>query len=803
MLEKISTCQYDPNKSSTTKINKHMPSGDSIFTSCSFDESKNKISYYRGDDCMKKFCKDLREHSTKIINYEKKKMISLTTEEKIHYNKQKVCYICKKEFDNNDKKQQKVRDHCHYTGKYRGAAHNSCNLRYKIPKEIPVVFHNGSTYDYHFIIRELAKEFEDNFECLSENTEKYITFSVPIRKKIDNKDLEITCKIKFIDSYRFMSSSLSKLVDNLSEGIHNNKCSDCESNLDYIKIKKIGKLILKCFNCNIYYKKKFNKDLMKKFKNTCSFCNSDLNKFILLLRKGVYPYEYMGSWERFNETSLPSKKEFYSNLNMEDIDDIDHRHGNNVFNKFKLNNLGDYHDLYVQSDTLLLADVFQNVRDMCLKEYELDPAHFLSLPGLAWQACLKKTNIELEFSTDYDMLLMVEKGIRGGICHSIHRYTKANNKYMQNCNNNEESSYIQYLDANNLYGWAMSKKLPVNGFKWLDTSETSALARSDKINEDFIKNYDENNDKDYILEVDVKYPKRLHELHSNLPFLSERMEVNKCKKLVCNLFNKKKYVAHINALKQALNHGLKLEKIHRVIEFNQEAWLKPYIDMNTELRKVAKHDFEKDLFKLMNNSVFGKTMENIRKHRDIKLVTTDKKRSKSVSGPNYHTINLISEDLSIIEMKKTKVKMNKWIYLGLSIWEISKTLMYEFWYDYMKPKYANNVKLCYMDTDSFIINIKTNDFYKDIASDVENRFDISNYEVNRPLPTEKNKKVIGLMKDELGGKIITEFVTLRPKTYSFLTDDGKEDKKAKDTKKCIIKKMIKFNDYKKCLLDDK
>ena len=213
------------------------------------------------------------------------------------------------------------------------------------------------------------------------------------------------------------------------------------------------------------------------------------------------------------------------------------------------------------------------------------------------------------------------------------------------------------------------------------------------------------------------------------------MEINKRKKLVCNLFNKKKYVAHINALKRALNHGLKLKKIHRIIEFNQEAWLKPYIDMNTELRKEAKNDFEKDLFKLMNNPVFGKTMENIRKHRDIKLVTTDKKRSKLVSEPNNHTINLISEDLSIIEMKKTKVKMNKPIYLGLSILEISKTLMYEFWYDYMKPKYNDNVKLCYMDTDSFIMNIKTNDFYKDISNDVENRFDTSNYEVNRPLPT--------------------------------------------------------------------
>ena len=238
----------------------------------------------------------------------------------------------------------------------------------------------------------------------------------------------------------------------------------------------------------------------------------------------------------------------------------DCRHGNNVFKRFKFKNLGEYYDLQVQSDTLLLADVFENFRNKCLKVYEIDPDHFLSLPRLAWQACLKKTTVKLELLTDYDMLLMVEEGIRGGICHAIHRYAKANNKYMKNYDKNEESSYIQYLDTNNLYGWAMSQKLPLNGFKWLE--DTSG------INEEFIKNYDENNDKGYILEVDVKYPKKLHDLHSDLPLLPKRMKIDKCKKLVCNLRNKKKYVVHIKSLKQALNYGLKLKNIHIIIEFN-------------------------------------------------------------------------------------------------------------------------------------------------------------------------------------------------------------------------------------------
>ena len=613
LLKKIDTCQNNPDLSSTTKINQHIPSGYSIYTNCSFDKSNNKLSYCRREDCMKRFCKDLKDHATKTIYFKKKTMTPLTKEEEDNYNKENICYICKKDFNNDTK----VRDHCHFTGKYRRAAHNTCNLRYKIPKNIPVIFHNGSKYDYHFIIKELACEFDGNFECLGENTEKYITFSVPIKKRIDNKNIDITYKIKFIDSFRFMATSLSKLVDNLTDNIHNDKCIKCKSNLCFARDIN-EKLIFKCIDCEKEYEKEFNKELLERFANTYKFCDNDLHKFIMLLRKGVYPYEYIDGWDKFNEKIIPRKDSFYSNLTLEDITKTDYAHANNVFKKFNINNLGEYYDLYVRSDTLLLADIFENFRQSCLKNYELDPAHFVSLPGLAWQACLKKTNVELELLTDYDMVLMVEEGIRGGICHAMQRYAKAKNKYMKDYGRKKKSSYIQYLDANNLYGKAMTEKLSVRRFRWMD--DISKI--------DFVKVYNKNNNKGYILDVDVDYLNKLQNLHSDLPFLPEMMVINNTKKLVCNLNDKKNYIVHINVLKQALDHGLKLRKVHRVIEFDQEAWLKEYIDVNTELRKKATNDFEKDFFKLMNNAVFGKTMENVTKHRDIKLVKTDKKRNK-------------------------------------------------------------------------------------------------------------------------------------------------------------------------------
>ena len=214
------------------------------------------------------------------------------------------------------------------------------------------------------------------------------------------------------------------------------------------------------------------------------------------------------------------------------------------------------------------------------------------------------------------------------------------------------------------------------------------------------------------------------------------MKMKKCNILVSNLYDKKEYVVHIRALKQASNHGLIPKKVHRVTQFNQEAWLRPYIEMNTKLRTQAKSDLQKDFLKLMNNSVFGKTMVNVRKHRHIKLVTAEKRRNQLVSEPNYHTTKYFSENLLAMQMKISKVKMNKPLYLGFSILEISKTLMYEFWYDYIKPNYQNNAKLCYMDSDSFIIQIKIEDFYKNIAVDVKQWFDTTDYNEDdkRPLP---------------------------------------------------------------------
>ena len=671
-----------------------------------------------------------------------------TKEDKKQFNTASDCWICGEELGND-----RVRDHCHYTGRYRGAAHNSCNLKYRKPESVPVFFHNLTGYDSDLFIKKLGSSNEkENIKCIPNNEEKYITFTKTIitgqytNKKGEEKNK--TFDIVFKDSLKFIRSSIEALVNNLP---------------------KNG------------------------FKNISKYCTPE--QLELIKQKGFYPYEYMDSEEKFNEPNPPSQKAFYSKLTGKGISNKNYSHVLNVWNSFNMESMKDYHKLYNETDVLLLADVFENFRDLCLKIYGLDPVYYFTAPGLAWDACLKMTNINLELLSESNMLLMFEKGIRGGISIISNRYGKANNKYMGNrYNKNELNKYLMYLDANNLYGSAMSEKLPIHSFKWLTKGEMEKL-----FNNRVVQVWEKT---PCILEVDLEYPENLHDLHNDYPFCPERVECkNRVEKLIPNLRNKTKYVIHYKNLIQCLKAGLKLTKIHKGIKFIESAWLKPYIDKNTNLRTQAKNNFEKDFFKLMNNSVFGKTMENIRNRVNVKLVNTEEKFKKLSAKPNYKSCKIFNENLISVHMKKTSLTMNKPVYLGMCILDLSKTIMYDFHYNYIKPKYGEKAKLLFTDTDSLMYEIETEDFYKDISGDVKDRFDTSDYKENHPsgIPTGINKKVLGMFKDEAEGKNIKEFVGLRAKLYSFIMEDGKENKRCKGVKKQVVESSITHEDYKTCL----
>ena len=788
----------------TRDVNEHVGCGVAMLIKFAHGEYERAFKQCRGEDAITKFCKTLKVEVERAIRYRKKAMYPLTDDEKRNHRKARECHLCKGVFVKSELVgDQKVRDHCHYTGKYRGAAHSKCNLAHRIPKHIPVVFHNLSGYDAHVIIRELAEQFVvDEMEVLAENAEKYISFSVPIKVELKDDDGKPIvykdkngverkktqlCKLRFIDSNRFMQSSLGSLVDNLAgtstDGV------ECCGDVEFVEVDEMWKAKFECEKCHNFQYRQLNGDVLKtRFSNLRRRCASD-GDFRLFLRKGIYPYEYMDSFDRFEEVGLPPVESFYSELTLSGVSKNDYTHAQKVYEALECRDLGDYHDAYLCSDVLLLADVFENFRDTCHEHYGLDPAHFYSAPGLAWQGALKMTSVELELLTDKDMLLMFEKGIRGGMCQTVLHHAKANNLYMGGeFKKGKPSSYLAYLDANNLYGVAMCDELPTHGFRWVENpDEVDVLGY-------------EGGEDGYVLEVDVEYPKRLHNKHNELPFLPEKMRLGKVEKLVCNLYDKFKYPIHIKALKQAMEHGLILKKVHRAIAFKQSAWLKPYIDFNTRLRTAAKNDFGKNFFKLMNNSVFGKTMENVRRHKNIKLACSERKRKFYASKVNYRNTIRFSDKLLAMDMRRVKVEMNKPVYLGLCILDLSKIIMYGFHYDYMKPKYEHKAELMYMDTDSLVYHIKTEDFYRDIAGDVEERFDTSNYSKDdkRPLQVGVNKKKLGVMKDELGGKIMTEFIGLRPKMYAYQKIGGEVDKRCKGTKKCVVKKRISFEDYKNC-----
>ena len=481
-----------------------------------------------------------------------------------------------------------------------------------------MIFHNLSGYDSHLFIKKLGSPNE-NIDCIPNNEEKYISFSknIKVGEYKDRKTGEVrdkTFKIRFIDSFKFMGSSLEALVNNLPKDAFNN---------------------------------------LERYYTT--------DEVRLIKRKGVYPYEYMNTEERFNETKLPPKEVFYSRLSGEDITNEDYKHALNVWDVFKMKTFKDYHELYNETDVLLLADVFENFRNNNLKIYNLDPAHYFTAPGLSWDACLKITGVELELLTDPNMLLMWERCIRGGISMISNRYGEANNKYMKGgFNKNEPSKYIMYLDANNLYGTAMCNKLPTHGFKWMTGGELEKLYENQELHTW--------NKTPCILEVDLKYPEKLHDSHNDYPLCPEGVKCkNNVEKLIPNLRDKKKYVLHYKNLIQCLKLGMKLTRIHRGIKFKESEWMKPYIDMNTELRAKAKNNFEKDHYKLMNNSVFGKTMENIRNRVNVKLVNNEEKARKLIAKPNFRHCKIFSENLISIHMKKTSLVMNKPVYLGACI----------------------------------------------------------------------------------------------------------------------------------------
>ena len=590
----------------TKKYQKHTPSGFCYYIAYRGGMYKAPV-VYSGPNAAEEFCKHLEIETRDIYDKYFKNEVSLkmTRTNLDEFSRASVCHICEENIYDD---KNKVKDHCHLTGKYRGAAHQECNLKYKEPSFIPVIFHNLSGYDAHLFIKQLGVSSGD-INCIANTEEKYISFTKKIlvdtvsgkpisevnkEKGKGTKDREVYLNNRFIDSFKFMSCGLDSLVKNLTGN------GKDDSRIVHTK---------------------------NRFQEKTSLC----------LRKGVYPYDYVDNPERLQETQLPPKSAFYSKRNNKDISDEDYTHAQKIWKKFGMKTMKDYHDLYLELDVLLLADVFENFREVCLDNYKLDPAWYLTAPGLSWDAMLRVTGIKLELLTDPDMLMMVENGTRGGVSMISNRYSEANNKYMDSYDQTKPSKYLQNLDVNGLYAWGMSEKMPYGDFKWVNIENTSVKEVLDKVllNEDL----------GYILEVDLEYPSELHDLHNDYPLAPETVKINRVNKLTPNLRNKTKYILHHRNLGLYLNLGLKLTKIHRIIEFKQSGWLAPYIALNTDLRTNAKNNFEKDFFKLMNNSVFGKTMENIRNRKDIKLVTSKRQAVKLIAKPNFKHRTIFTENL--------------------------------------------------------------------------------------------------------------------------------------------------------------
>ena len=469
-------------------------------------------------------------------------------------------------------------------------------------------------------------------KVIAKSMEKFIGFTIG--------------RLQFTDSLQHLSSSLDRLVSNLADKAKIIGCEYCPRRGPPNAILRHQNIAHKGDNLIKFKHTENNSTLPELFPNLYENFKKKWKKklepveekaFELLTRKGVYPYAYMDSFERFKETRLPSKEAFFNDLTKKDISEEDFEFAEEIWKTFHLQNLGELHDLYMETDTLLLADVFENYRNVILKNYGLDPVHFYTAPSLSWSAGLKFTKVKLEIPLDVNMHIFTDLALRGGISMVLNHFARANNPLMKELFDPQTlQSFIQLVDANNLYGWAMSQMLPTGGFKWVNLKKglltpgvKESMDRHRTMNEwtEDILNLNEEDSIGYMFEVDLEYPKNLHkdETHDNFPLAPESFKIEKdllspyqqdlgdqlgvkygSKKLCLTLNDKKNYICHARNLKFYLKHGLKLKKIHKILQFNQSQWLKPYIDLNTKLRQEADNKFEEGFAKLMNNSFFGK-----------------------------------------------------------------------------------------------------------------------------------------------------------------------------------------------------
>ena len=541
ITKKVQGCQQseemkkDKDRRSYTKAYQtHEDCGYGYKVICCYNDKYSKYTrIYRGENAVYKFMEKMLEevkYCKTVIKKHFNKPLVMTEVDEQNFKTMDECHICGEKYTDKD---VRIRDHCHITGKFRGSAHQEYNLKLRIKHEnlkIPVIFHNLRGYDSHFIMQRIGeiankhghtnkkREKQDlNINAISNNMETYMAFMLGNH-------------LTFIDSFQFMSSSLDKLVSNLPKD-------------DLIYTSKV-------------------------------FKGKRLN---LMSQKGVYPYDFMDSFEKFNQRELPNKDQFYSILNDQQITDDEYDHANKVWNTFMIKTMGEYHDLYLVSDVLLPTNVFENFRKTCMQYYKLDPCHYFTSPGLSWDAMLKITNIKLELMTDLDMFQFIEKGMHGGVFYIANRYGNANNKYMKEYNEKAPSKYIMYLDANNLYGWAMSQYLPTGNFKWMTDKEISKID---------LGKYKADGKKGLILEVDLEYPQELHDIHNDYPVAPEKVKVSNnmlsayCKKiaerynisiglvskLIPTLRDKKVYVLHYRNLQL---YCLKIKKVHQVLKFDQ------------------------------------------------------------------------------------------------------------------------------------------------------------------------------------------------------------------------------------------